>query len=218
MHTVAIRDSAAERGARRGRRLLHRTAEDLTNARLAGGLSRREVARRLGVGHARVGRAERGDRGALTIDFAARYAAVVGLELAASLHPAGDPVRDKGHLALLGRLQARLGSGLRWRTEVPVRILGDLRAAAVIIGPGFGILVEAETHLHDVGAVERRLSAKQRDLGLDRAILLAADTRHNREAVGAVTELRRRFPVDTRGCLASLGRGLDPGADALVIL
>jgi hypothetical protein len=62
------------------------------------------------------------------------------------------------------------------------------------------------------------VGAKQRDLGIARVILLVADTRHNRAVVLRVPELRRRFPVSTRACLAALDKGRDPGGDALVVL
>ena len=78
--------------------------------------------------------------------------------------------------------------------------------------------VEAETRLGDVQATERRLRAKQRDLGATRAILLVADTRHNRRVITVVPDLTRQFPVGTRGCLAAFRAGRDPGADCLVIL
>jgi len=98
-------------------------------------------------------------------------------------------------------------------------ITGDRRSAdAVISGPGFEILVEAETRLDDVQALERSIAGKQRDLGIDRVILLVADTRHNREVINRVGELRRRFPLATRTCVLALARGRDPGGDALVIL
>lgn len=216
---MPYRESAAERGARRARSLRARLARELSDARRGSGLSRREVANRLGVSHDRVGRAERGDPRTLTIDLGAQLAAVLGLELGLGLHPDGDPVRDKGHLALLGRLHARVSADLRWRTEVPVPITGDGRSAdAVIDGPGVDILVEAETHLDDIQALERSIAGKQRDLGIERVILLVADTRHNREVVGHAHELRRRFPLGTRACLAALSSGRDPGGDALVIL
>jgi hypothetical protein len=69
-----------------------------------------------------------------------------------------------------------------------------------------------------VQARERSIAAKQRDLGATRAILLVADTRHNREVLRATPELMARFPVDTRSCLRALAHGQDPGGDALVIL
>lgn len=216
---MPIRETPTERGARRGRMLLARTADGLLAARHASGLSLREVGRRVGVGHDRIARAERGDPEALTIDLAARIAPVVGLELNVSLHPDGEPVRDKAHLALLERLRSRLGPDVRWRTEVPMPIPGDRRSAdAVIEATGFEAIVEAETHLADIQVLERGIAGKQRDLGVDRVILLVADTRHNRAVIQRVPELRRRFPIATRACLAGLAHGRDPGGDALVVL
>ncbi len=216
---MPIRETAAERGARRGRTLRNRTSDGLADARRASGLSLREVGRRADVGHDLIARAERGHPAALTIDMTARLAAVLGLQLSVSLHPDGDPVRDKGHLALLDRLRSRLGTGLRWRTEVPMPIEGDRRSADALMDCAeFEAIVEAETHLDDIQALERGIAGKQRDLGVARVILLVADTRHNRTVIARVAELRRRFPIGTRACLAALASGRDPGGDALVIL
>lgn len=199
--------------------LLSRTADGLATGRRTSGLSLREVGRRVSVGHDRIARAERGDPNALTIELAARVAAVLGLELSVSLHPDGDPVRDKAHLALLERFRLRLGPGVRWRTEVPIPIEGDRRSAdAVLDAGGSDILVEAETHLADIQQLERGIGGKQRDLGIGRVILLVADTRHNRAVIDRVPELSRQFPIGTRACLFALALGRDPGGDALVVL
>jgi transcriptional regulator with XRE-family HTH domain len=199
--------------------LLLRTSEELANARRTSGLSLREVGRRLGVGHALVGRAERGDSDALSIELAARMAAVLGLELNVSVHPDGEPVRDKGHLALLGRLRSRLGPDIHWRSEVPMPIAGDRRSAdAVIEVDGQEALIEAETHLSDIQALERGIAGKQRDLGVARVILLVADTRHNRAVISRVPELRARFPIGTRACLLAFDQARVPAGDALVVL
>ena len=215
---MAVRESAAARGARRGRQLRERTSRELDDARRGAGLSLREVARRLRVSPDTVARALRGESGALRIDLTAEIAAVLGLQLTVGLYPDGEPVRDRGHLALLGRLQGRLPPGLRWRTEVPVPITGDRRSAdAVITGLDFEILVEAETHLHDVQALERSIAAKARDMGLARALLLVADTRHNRAVIEDTEELRRRFPIGTRRCVAALEQRRDPEGDSVVI-
>lgn len=88
----------------------------------------------------------------------------------------------------------------------------------MIGGNGWDALVEAETRIGDIQLIERRSAAKQRDLGARRLILLVADTRHNREVLRRHPELRERFPIGTRRCLARLGQALDPGGDALVIL
>jgi transcriptional regulator with XRE-family HTH domain len=216
---MAVRLSLAVLGERRSRQLRQKLAESLVNARLASGLSQREVARRLGVSRHRVAGAEAGEPGALTIDLVARMAPVLGLELAASLYPHGDPVRDRAHTALLARLRARLGRVLRWRVEVPIPIAGDRRSGdALIDGAGWTALVEAETRLEDLQLVERRSAAKQRDLGAERLILLVAHTPHNRGVIRLHPELRERFPIATRDCLARLAAGVDPGGDCLVII
>ena len=185
---------------------------------MAGGLSVREVARAVGVSPHRIERAERGDASALTIDLAVRIAPVVGLQLATSLHPNGDSVRDAAHLALLGRFRARLHASLRWRTEVPMPIAGDLRAGDGVIVGASVMLVEAETRISDAQAVQRRARLKQRDLGAERLILLIADTPTNRKVLDLHPEFREHFPIRTRNCLAALGRGQDPGGDAIVVL
>lgn len=186
---------------------------------MAAGLSSRGVGHAAAISHTQLIRIERGLAPHVDVVVLARLASVLGHELSLRIHPITAAVRDKAHLALLARFAARLGPGITWRTEVPIPIAGDLRSAdAVTAGPDFDAVVEAETRLHDVQATERRLRAKQRDLGAARAILLVADTRHNRAVIAAVPELQRQFPVKTRTCLAALRKGRDPGADCLVIL
>jgi transcriptional regulator with XRE-family HTH domain len=216
---MAGRESLATFGAKRSRLLRQRVGSELEGARAAGGLSVREVARVVGVSPHRIERAERGEPGALTIDLTARIAPVVGLQLAASLHPNGDPVRDRAQLALLKRFRPRLHPSLSWRTEVPMPIPGDLRSGDGIIEAAFGsVLVEAETRVTDLQAVERRAFLKKRDLGADRLILLIADTPNNRRVLELHPELRERFAIGMRKCLAALARGEDPGGDCLVVL
>ena len=196
-----------------------RTGDELGGTRRAIGLSLREVSRKLGVSVDRLIRAERGDPSTLTIDLAARYASMLGLELAASLHPIGAAIRDKAHLALLQRFRRRLPASVGWRTEVPIPITGDARSADGVASTHLiDFLVEAETHLGDFQALERRIFAKARDLGADRVVLLVADTRHNRRLVAELPAVRERFPIDTRTWFRSIAGGLDPCGDALVIL
>ena len=155
----------------------------------------------------------------MSIDLAARIAPAIGLQLAASLYPFGDGVRDRAHLRLLARFRARLHASLRWRVEVPIPLVGDARSGDATIGGGdWSALVEAETHLGDIQLLERRAAAKQRDLAADRLILLVADTRSNRAVIRLHPELDERFPVAPRACLRRLAAGEDPGGDALVVL
>jgi len=216
---VPIYERAVDRGARRGRFLVGRTSSELQTARREAAISQRELGRLLRVSHSKVSRALRGEPDQMTIEFAARMASILGLQLSVTLHPDGDPVRDAAHLALIGRFRRRVPDTFRWRTEVPIPTAGDHRSADIVLtGHGIEVLVEAETRLDDLQAVERKLAAKQRDLGIGRAILLVADTRHDRAVIARHPELRDRFPVSTRRCLASLSNGRDPGGDSLVVL
>lgn len=146
--------------------------------------------------------------------------AAVGLAPALRAYPSGDPVRDAAHLRLLARLQARLPRGAPWQTEVPLPIPGDLRAIdARTALEGHVIGIEAETHLADLQAMERRVVLKKRDARLDRLVLLIADTGHNRGALNTHREaLRGAFPLDSRAVLAALARGEAPAADGIVVL
>lgn len=202
-----------------GRRQRLRAGEELRRARLGAGLSQRVLGRVIGLSHSAVGRLERGELQRVTVERIAIAAAALGLDLRIGLFPSGSPVRDAAHLALIERLHRRVRTSLRWRAEVPVPLPGDLRSADVVIdGPSVEELVEAETRLDDLQALERRVRIKQRDLRIQRVILLVADTRHNRSVVTAHPELVERFPVTMRACLAALRAGRDPGGDSIVLL
>lgn len=199
--------------------LIRRLADEVRNSRVASGLSQRRVGQLIGVSHSAVGRIERGE---VSVDLlvAARICSVLGMELSVGCHPIGSPARDRAHLELLERLHARVALTLRWRTEVPMPIPGDQRALDAVIGDpaSFQALVEAETRIGDVQLTDRKISLKQRDSGIPRKILLLSNTRHNRAVVEASDELRRTFPADARAVLSALGKGVDPGGDAIIFL
>lgn len=196
-----------------------RAGDELRIGRLAARFSQRALGRIVGLSHAAIGRVERGELQRVTTDRLAMISTALGLDLRIGLFPTGSPVRDAAHLALLERLRLRVASILRWRAEVPVPIIGDLRSAdGFIDGPHVDVMVEAESRLNDVQALERRARLKQRDLGARRVLLLVADTRHNRAVLAAHPEVVARFPISTRACLAALGTGRDPGGDAIVLL
>lgn len=177
------------------------------------------VGHAIGTSHAKVGRFERSDVAYPDLEFLGAYCAVVGLDLVLRTYPAGDPIRDRAQLALLDRFRARLHRILRWRTEVPLGIEGDLRAwDAVIQGAGWRIGVEAETALDDVQAVERRLMLKRRDGQVDHVILLIADTRRNRRALAAAPASFGDLPLRTREVLTALREGRDPVESGIVVL
>ena len=81
------------------------------------------------------------------------------------------------------------------------------------------IPVDAETRLHDVQALSRRVALKRRDAGVDALILLVADTRHNRSALRlARADLAADFPLSGAAILEALGAGQRPAASGILVL
>jgi hypothetical protein len=192
-------------------------AEDEARVRAEIGLGRREaglscvaIGRICGLSRGQVERTEAGTRRA-TIQELACLGAAVGRDVRLRAFPGGDPIRDAGQARLLERLRRELDQGLRWRTEIALPIEGDLRAwDAMIAGPGWRLAVEAETVIEDVQALERRLSRKQRDGGIDHVAVLIADTPRNRRAVAAAPAAFQGWPLRTREILTALRAGRDP--------
>lgn len=217
---MGSRERAVDVGAASARVLLARLASEIRSARLQAGLGQLVAAEGIGISRSQYSRIERGLTPDLTIAMAARVLAVLGLALHVRTFPAGDPLRDAAQLALLERLRVHLHPSFRWATEVPLPIPGDLRAwDATASNPAVRIGVEGETRLRDLQAVERRIALKERDGGMDRVILLVADTRHDREVVRAHADgLATRFPVPGKRALELLRAGVDPGGNALILL
>ncbi len=217
---MPARELPVERGAARGRSIVHDLGREIRDARLDRGVTQEEVARAARMSGPQVSRIERGMARAVSIDQLARLLAVVGLELSARAYPTGAPIRDAAHVALLSRLRTSLDRTLGWRTEVPLPIPGDGRAwDAVITGPDWKVGVEAETRPRDAQAAIRRISLKQRDAGVDFILLVVADTRHGRAFVKAAgADLHARFPASGPRTLHRLGAGLAPEGDALILL
>jgi transcriptional regulator with XRE-family HTH domain len=210
---------ASNIGTMRGLQLTRTFGAEVRQARLSAGLSQQQVGAAVGVSHTQISRIELAQLQTLSFSLAARLAAILGLELAMVLRPTGSPMRDRAHLALIERLRVRLAPGLLWRTEVPMPGYRDLRALDALTGSdGWTAAIEAETRLHDGQSIERRARLKQRDIGATRLILLLLESRANRQALDLSPEMCARFPVSQRQALARLGRGQDPGGDALILL
>ncbi len=194
-------------------------------ARLALGLSQAAVAKAAGMSQSQLSRFERGAGAPPSIDRTARHCAVVGLELSFRAYPAGPPLRDAAHVALLGRLRHAASPDFRWSNEVPLPIPGDRRAWDSVgrAGPAGRVIaeifVEAETRFLDAQALIRRVTIKKRDSGDVRVVLLVRDSRGNRAAAHAARDLiRETFPVPGDVALAALRDGRDPGGDAFLML
>ena len=217
---MPVNERRADRGARIGR-LLHRTlGQELRDLRRQAGLSQRQVAAEIGVDHSVVSRIETGVAAPATLDLYARLFAVLGGRLSVKVYPEGDPLRDAAQLKLIERLVRELHAAIRVRREVPLGITGDLRAWDLVLSAGDReAAVEAETMLHDLQALERKIALKQRDGGMEVVLLLVAGTDRNRRIVRANREvLRGRFPLDTREALAHLRAGQLPPASGIVVL
>lgn len=190
---------------------------EISRSRRGSGLSQESIGRPCGLTRSQVARTEAGSR-RTTIRELACLGAGVGLDVRFKAYPAGDALRDAGQQRLLERLRTRLHPALRWATEVPLPIEGDLRAwDAVIRGDGWRLAVEAETMLDELQALERR-RLKRRDGGLDHLV----PSSPTRLATGGRS---RRHPARSATCRSGRARssgalraGRDPTSSGLVIL
>jgi transcriptional regulator with XRE-family HTH domain len=217
---MAPREGPAERGRRRARELLVDIGREARSARLGAGLSQDSVGAAAAISRSSVSRLERGRAPRVSFERVTTHLAVVGLDLGARAYPGGPPIRDAAHVRLLARFRARVGSTWRWRPEVPIGGTGDQRAwDGVLVGNGRVVAIEAETRLHDVQALLRRMAAKRRDGAADRLVLVVADTRTNRDVVRiARGEFLAVFPADARSTWSALGDGLPPTDDGMVLV
>jgi transcriptional regulator with XRE-family HTH domain len=213
---MSARNSQLDRARTRATEDRRRVLDEIRRSRISAGLSHAQVGQICHLSRSAVARPESGVRNPTLVELAT-IATVVGLDIRLRVYPAGDPIRDAGHARLLELLRHELAPGLRGRTEVPLPIEGDLRAwDAVISGAGWRLMVEAETVVDDVQALERRLARKLRDGGVDHCLLLVADTPRNRGAVAAAPAAFPAWPLWTRGILAELRSARRPAAGAIV--
>ena len=212
-------ERARDRGRRNAEREWARLAAELRDARLAAGLSQRHVAQSVGLTQSALSRTEQGSRLPARFEELAVHAAALGLRLSVKVYPEGVPVRDAAQLHLLERFRSRLDPGFRWKTEVMVGGYGDLRAWDGVILGQRRVGVDAETRLHDIQSVQRRVESKWRDSGVDLVVLLVASTHRNRAVLREHRQaLASTFPLDTAGVMRALRSGEIPPASGIVIL
>jgi transcriptional regulator with XRE-family HTH domain len=216
---VPSRERLVEIGTRRGRQLVREYADEIRHARLAAGLKQATVGSGVGMSRAQISRIERGIAPLPDFVAAARIARVVGLDLWIRCYPAGGQLRDAAHVALIARFLARIPPEVEREIEAPVRP-GDLRAWDLLLHfTQLSVGVAAETRIRDLQALLRREHQKQADGGVERLLLLVADTKHNRASLAEAAALvREAFPLSTRAVLTPLNRGEAPSTNGLVIL
>lgn len=219
MAHMSTRETRAARGRRRGQQLAGRLLDELRVTRTTADLSQEAVADALGWSQPSYWRFENGRRITSIIDISAA-ASVLGLELGAGLHPNGEPIRDKGHQALIGRFRAQLSSAFRVLAEAPLPMPTDprswdllLRMAAQVIG------VEAETRIRDVQRLVRHVHQRERDGGVDEIVLLLAVSRTNRELMGELlTALGPHYATSSRAILKALRAGRPLSGSGVILL
>ncbi|MDP9270606.1 MAG: helix-turn-helix domain-containing protein [Chloroflexota bacterium] len=209
-----------EDGRRRADQLRQAIGRECRNARLAAGLSLAHVGEEVGCAASEVWRIEQARAPWLRLERAAVLAAVLGLDLTVRTFPSGPPLRDAAHLALIQRLRRRCGSVWRWRTEVPLPIVGDRRALDILLSSAVGLVgIEAETALTDRQALVREIQLKQRDAAVDCMILLVLDSARNRAALRSESaEWHEAFPATARTILKALAAGAIPPANGILLL
>lgn len=217
---MGTRETRADHGRRRGQQLVARVLDELRTARVAADISQRAVAAALGWSQAEYWRFESGRARAKSVVDISAVASVLGLELGAGLHPAGDPIRDKGHQALINRFRALLSPAFKVLAEVPLPTPGDRRSWDLLLRlPAQLIGVEVETRMRDMQRLVRHVHQRERDGGVDATILLLAATRTNR---GLVDELRvglgENYATSSRLILRSLRSGQPISGSAVVLL
>jgi transcriptional regulator with XRE-family HTH domain len=218
---MATKQRQVDFGSARARAVLTDMAGEIRNARLSHGLSQQDVATAAKTSRSKVSRIELGQEpGAALLDIA-RLLAVVGLELSARAYPAGRPIRDAAHVALLARFRSRLAPSVAMKLEVPIPIPGDQRAWDMVLLIGTAqVAVEAETRPRDVQALLRRIALKRRDdPGITSVILLLSDTRHNRALIRDHRDvLGAAFPATSADLFGALGEGRDVGNGGVALV
>ncbi len=202
----------------RGHRLLREVGGELRVARMTRGLSQRTVASTVGISQAQVSLIERAAYPVVALDTLTRIAATVGLELSMKLYPGAQPIRDRAHIALLDRFRKAVGEAWIWSSEVPLPMSGDKRAwDRLMRGANVTIGVEGETRPTDIQELGRRLALKKRDGGVDRVVLVLANSDWCRRIV-RLNDLAEAFPVSSNGAIKALAEGRDPDGDAIILI
>jgi len=215
-------DRTFDRGTRIGERALESIASEFATARRGLGASQQHVASVARVDRSRYSRLERGKAPTLQVVEVARIAAVLGLDPTFTLYPAGPPARDAAHARRLRACLADSRPPLIVRTEVALPPLPDRRELrawdAMVAGGGFRTAIELEMRLHDVQAVERRISLKRRDDPTEHFLLLIPDTRNNRRVLDSVGwSLAGLSRLRTANVRAALEAGRHPGTGFVLV-
>jgi transcriptional regulator with XRE-family HTH domain len=198
-------------------------AKELTVACIGAGLTQRDIATRVGVSRARVGRLLRAEA-TVDIDLADAIARCCGHRLSMTIVP-GDGVRlrDSGQLDVADAIRAAAHESLRFKLEVPVGRPPDRRAADMLMIHRLeDALIEIERSPKDWQAQHRRAQLKRvaycEETGRSARLVIAIpDTVTSRRALAPYANLiREAFPVSSRRAWACIRSGETLAGDALL--
>ena len=147
-------------------------------------------------------------------------AAVLGLELGAALYPAGDPIRDRGHQALIKRFRDVLAASIRVVADVPLPLPGDRRAWDLLLHVGTQLIgIEVETRIRDIQQLVRHVHVRERDGHANHVVLVLGDSSHNRALLSELMQaLGASFQTPPAQILRALRAGESlPGSGVILL-
>jgi len=170
----------------------------------------------------KVSRIEHGLLRGLSLVDAVVLADSVGLDVSVKAYPGRLPTRDAGHAKRLHKLLSHVRPPLRFGTEVqlpPRDGVPEQRAwDAMLYAPDGETGVELEQRLYDVQAQTRRIRLKWRDSGVQRLLLVIADTEANRRALRLFPEYFADLPrLRTATVLSLLDAGNRPPTGVMLL-
>ncbi len=210
-----------DRAARRASRTTSTICSELRDARVSAGRSQREIAQAARISTSQLARIELGQNHAVPANTLVLIGAMLGLDVVVRTYPGERMLRDEPQLRLMGDLRDRLGIHWRWRFEVLVADNDQRAWDAQIrhVRTGATFVVEAETRIHDIQALLRRVALKREASNGVRVVLLVAGTRNNRLALAlAGPTLAAEFPGSGRACWRALADGREPASDTIIVM
>lgn len=197
---------------------------ELRDMRITLGISQPKMANELGCSQASLWRLEANQVAEVTVGRLAEMASILGLELAMTLYPIGDPIRDKGQQAVGDRFDRLLAFVWRVTSETLLPMPGDQRAWDRLLRlTGMPVRhlvgVDLETRIRDVQYLVRRTRLRERDGGVDAILIVLSDSATNRRLVGQLREaLGPAYATPPRLILHALRHGTPlPGSGVILV-
>lgn len=198
-------------------------AHELAIACSIAGLTHRQLAVRIQMSTARIGRALRGEI-SIGVDLADAIARACGYRVALRVIPGdGVSLRDSGQLALTEVIRRQAHPTWRIALEAPIGLAPDRRAAdMLLVQSAAAVLLEIERWLIDFQAQLRAAQLKrttyaERTDRIVRLVIAVPDTPTARRLLAPHRELiAAAFPVSSRTAWACIRSGEPFSGDALM--